>query len=239
MHKAPTCVVRLVLIMMQASVIASAAFAVGRHETSMAMADVSTTLLHPSSATSLPPSGVGALLRHLGEHIQYRSGIAGWASVLGGDHVPRPSAPCPVAAGGTVASVLQLRLDDDGGAGAVSRGRMRPRPAGSFSLAVHARGSPCNGTWRIVIAASDHAGLRGGLGRLARELRVYRAARVEVPAGLAVEQDGSATLWPLRGHQYTSQHHPSMFRTWDMFDAFTHDNAVFGTNPGLIKIMLG
>ena len=45
--------------------------------------------------------------------------------------------------------------------------------------------------------------------RLARELRVS-AGRVRVPSDLRVVVDGAKALWPMRGHQYTAAHHPSM-----------------------------
>jgi hypothetical protein len=80
----------------------------------------------------------------------------------------------------------------------------------------------------IKIAAPDEDGFQLGIGRLARELRVG-PGWVHLPRALRIEEDGAA-LWPLRGHQYTAAHNPSMFRTWDEFDKFTADNAVFGTN---------
>ena len=184
---------------------------------SVPLADVTTTLLHPSSFLPPPGTAAAALLHHLGAHVQHRSGVRGWGSV-------------PAPPRGT------LDLCPAGAATALLRLRLQPRPGssaghpGSFALAVHVGGAPCNGTL-VVVAAPDVAGIRDGLGRLGRELRV-RAAAVGVPASLSVVGGGGGerALWALRGHQYTAAHHPSMFRTWDLFDTFTRDNAVFGTN---------
>jgi hypothetical protein len=42
--------------------------------------------------------------------------------------------------------------------------------------------------------------------------------------------NASAALWPMRGHQVSTAHHPSSLRTWPEFRAFVSDLAVFGTN---------
>ena len=81
----------------------------------------------------------------------------------------------------------------------------------------------------MVISAVDGAGLRAGIGRLLRELRIS-PGRVALPRDFRFSEDASRSLWQLRGHQYTAAHHGSMFRSWDGFDNYTRDQMVFGTN---------
>jgi hypothetical protein len=92
-----------------------------------------------------------------------------------------------------------LQLDQSGG-----------RP-GWFTVTVHQEPKQL-----VKIVASDTTGFRAALGRLARELRAS-TGRVLIPEGLDIRSE--PPLWPLRGHQYTAAHHPSMFKTWAEFDS--------------------
>ena len=139
-------------------------------------------------------------VQHLVDHVVQRSGLAGWGRPAGG------SAPgCHTAV---------LRLDCSG-----------PRQPGAlFSIEVQHRrcrdggGLSVLGNATVVVVSSRcggaEQGLKAGLGRLARELRV-RPGRVDVPRGLVVGMGPAPAppLWSLRGHQYTAAHFPAMFRT--------------------------
>ena len=89
-----------------------------------------------------------------------------------------------------------------------------------------------NGTAALlVVRAGDDEAVLAGIARLIRELRVnHSTGTAHLPTGLRVEHNASAALWPLRGHQLTTAHHPSVFRTWKEFRTYVHDLAVFGTN---------
>ena len=95
--------------------------------------------------------------------------------------------------------------------------------SGSFSIQVD------SGANVVVIAGVDDLGLRAGVGRLLRELRIS-PGRVALPRTFSYSEDSSKALWQLRGHQYTAAHHGSMFRSWEGFDNYTTDQMVFGTN---------
>ena len=232
MTTAPNCkgrLPRMCLLLLVACVSSSAA-----HDHAH---DVSHTVLETDAPTT---AGTGnhfvitgptaRLLRHLSNHVQRRSGLAGWGS--------RASPLCGKADQGQCSL---LRLVATSAQQSLSPGSFRltaartpsapgsaPFPSASKFLGKIPRSS-APGAVVITIAAGDDAGLRAGIGRLAREIRIS-ASNVTLPHGLVVAHDGAAALWPLRGHQYTAAHHPSMFKTWDEFDAFTHDNAAFGMN---------
>lgn len=89
----------------------------------------------------------------------------------------------------------------------------------------------------ITLTAVDSAALRAGAGRLLRELFMpgrgadlaATPAVVSVPRDLCVQYDGSAALWPIRGHQLSVGYHPLQLRTRSAFDVFVRDLSAFGT----------
>ena len=126
--------------------------------------------------------------------------------------------------------MLRLELHPEGVGGQL-------RASGSFAIAADSAAETGGDRHReadsvgrtVVIAAVDGAGLRAGIGRLLRELRIS-PGRVALPRDFRFSEDASRALWQLRGHQYTAAHHGSMFRSWDGFDNYTRDQVVFGTN---------
>ena len=95
---------------------------------------------------------------------------------------------------------------------------------GSFSLA-HSEL-----TLTLTVRRGDVKGLLAGVGRVVRELRVNRTRRTAHLPMLHCEHNASAALWPLRGHQVSTAHHSSSFKTWQELRAYIADLAVFGTN---------
>ena len=95
---------------------------------------------------------------------------------------------------------------------------------GSYEL------SEVNGTALLTVARSDEPGLYAGVGRLLRELRVeHRSSRAYLPQSLRVVYDASTALWPMRGHQLTTAHYDSVFKTWPEFQTYVTELAHFGT----------
>ncbi len=139
-------------------------------------------------------------------HVRHRSGIATWGDQPFG--IP-----------------LRLELSAGGEIKTAHDGTLRS--TSSFSIQVDSTTS--ERVNKITLAAVDDAGLRAAVGRLLRELRIG-PGRVTIPHSFTYFEDSSAALWPMRGHQYTAAHYGSMFRTWEGFDTYTKDQAVFGTN---------
>ena len=86
------------------------------------------------------------------------------------------------------------------------------------------------GTALLTVRRDDQAGLLSGIGRLLRELRVeHCSATARLPKHGLWEHNASTALWPMRGHQVSTAHHPSSLKTWPEFSRFVSDLAVFGT----------
>lgn len=136
-------------------------------------------------------STLSSRLHHVISHVERQSRIDGWGSKSSNRDEGQPAA------------TVQL-----------GHGSADLAP-GSFTIKVETMQQQQQVIVKVV--ASDTTGLQSALGRLARELRVT-TGRVAIPGDLNITVDGSKALWPLRGHQYSAQHHPSMFKTWTEFD---------------------
>ena len=80
------------------------------------------------------------------------------------------------------------------------------------------------------VVGSGQDGLLAGVGRLLREFRVNRGEQTaSLPSDWCFSHSDAQQLWPMRGHQLSSAHHTSVLKTWDEFETFTADLAVFGT----------
>jgi hypothetical protein len=80
----------------------------------------------------------------------------------------------------------------------------------------------------VVVAGNDPRGVRIGVGRLLRELRMTRG-RVLLPAGFRV---ATAPRLPIRGHQLGYRPKTNSYDGWDLdqWERYIRDLAVFGTN---------
>ena len=161
---------------------------------------VDTTDLLDISAVSWNRSDGVHELDSLLTNVRQRSGLASWGE-------------------DSIGVSLSLEIHPDGLA--ATTGSAALRAGGSFSIRA--------GSEEVVIAAVDGIGLRAGVGRLLRELRV-RPGHVGLPRDFSYSEDASKALWQMRGHQYTAAHHGSMFRSWEGFDNYTKDQIIFGTN---------
>lgn len=95
---------------------------------------------------------------------------------------------------------------------------------GSYILCEH------GATALLTVGKDDDVGLLSGIGRLVRELRIqHRSATAWLPSFRKWEHNASGALWPMRGHQVSTSHHPSSLKTWSAFSRFASDLAVFGT----------
>ena len=162
-------------------------------------------LLAPADDHPAFGPAAAAAMQHLRAHVARRHGTSEpWATEAGSSPAADPNR-CAAAV---------IRCDD--------RLDQPQPPPGGYTLNVEEEpldpaacgGGGANATRTTVrLSASDDAGFQAAIGRLARELRVW-PGRVAVPRSLSVGGGGDAALWPLRGHQYTAAHHPSMFRSW-------------------------
>ena len=142
--------------------------------------------------------------------VRRRSGMAGWGDEGGVAGQQEAS---------TQGVVINLKLADT-----VGREDRATRSPNSFAIAVDARAAA------VTVAATDLPGLHAGIGRLQRELRVFIGGCIDLPRNFSCVLDGSASLWPMRGHQFTAAHYSSMFRTWPEFTQYAKDQQLFGTN---------
>lgn len=81
----------------------------------------------------------------------------------------------------------------------------------------------------VEITATGESGVLNGIGRLLRELRSFKNGSVYIPSGLRVGHSGADELWPMRGHQISTAHYPSSFKTWAELGQYANDLANFGT----------
>ena len=84
------------------------------------------------------------------------------------------------------------------------------------------------GTATVIVAGNDARGLLFGIGRLLRELRLWRD-KIELPGDLNID---TVPRYPLRGHQLGYRPKTNSYDGWTvaMWEQYFRDLAVFGAN---------
>ncbi len=98
-----------------------------------------------------------------------------------------------------------------------------------YILKINANKSSLCAVWLTALSSGFFI---DGLHRLSREVFLGKKTKFQISADKRIIEYSSEKVarWRKRGHQYTFAHHPSMFRSWSLFDKFSYDLKVFGTN---------
>ena len=139
-----------------------------------------------------------------------------------------PADDVPVVAVGTAATAGAWA-----GAGASALGLTGASlPAEGYRIRIVTRGGKAPA---VLVAGNDSRGMLFGIGRLLQELRMFREesrqvrGQAQLPAGFEIT---TAPRYPLRGHQLGYRPLVNSYDGWtfEMFEQYYRDLAVFGTN---------